>query len=549
MNKRTQIIIVILILIIATLPRFYNLINQGFISWDEGMYMNEALFYRSVIGNIFEITQKIINKTIDSEYLIKTLQGWPPSSAKPLHGLFIYLFSLFLGLNVYTSKFVSAFFGVLTVGLIFILMRSWYDAITGIIASLFLATSGYFIYISRLGVPETNSIFFFILGLYLYEKSIKRDKGQSYTNILILCGLSLGISLTLCYRWIIAIPIIWLLELFNFFPTKHANKKITIKRILLLTISFIFIPLLCDMPFWPLRFVSNFSVKFQHIPQDISGYFDQLLFYLNSQSHHGKIYPHTLYVKFLSQLNSIPITVISFIGIFILLKRHKIKDILITFPPIIVFTMLSLKTRGNSLRYISLALPFFSATAAIAYISIIRLIRLKNRGSIIVVTIITIALSGLSMSKVADLLTIKSGYEDAMVYLKENKGERNLSTSNAYFEYYFGRNVSEQIPPKLEGLEKILKEGKYKFIVMDFMSHRVIRKETKDFIETKFKPIIRIKNQIGDNYFTLIESMGYRHLIKDYIKNALNDEHASYIEIYNAREVLDTLSLNRHARI
>ena len=147
------------------------------------------------------------------------------------------------------------------------------------------------------------------------------------------------------------------------------------------------------------------------------------------------------------------------------------------------------------------------------------------------------------------MLTISSGYEESKVYLEQNRGEQNLSTSNSYFEFYFGRNISEQIPPTLDAIGYLLKEGNFKFIILDFMSHRVLKKEAKVFIEEQCKPVARFKNEIGTNAFTLIESLGYRHDAKDYIRKALSDPHSQYIEIYKASDVLEALSRRNHGII
>ena len=131
---------------------------------------------------------------------------------------------------------------------------------------------------------------------------------------------------------------------------------------------------------------------------------------------------------------------------------------------------------------------------------------------------------------------------DLFQYLEDNDGQRHLSTDNSYSEFYFGRNIAEQLPNKLLDLKTLLNSGNYKYIVMDFMSHRVARGEVKNYIENNFKPITSIKNDIGNNYFTLIESMGYRHFIKDYIENAMNDKHSAFIDIYDAKEILTALN-------
>jgi hypothetical protein len=138
---------------------------------------------------------------------------------------------------------------------------------------------------------------------------------------------------------------------------------------------------------------------------------------------------------------------------------------------------------------------------------------------------------------------MRSGYREAMRYLSGHKGANHLATINSFSEFYFGRNVAEQTPPTLDELKDVLRDGGYRFVVLDFMSHRVLKKETKMFIESRCRPCAVFANEIGANYFTLIESLGYHHFEKDYIKNALVDPYAKVIAIYKAQDILEQLSI------
>ena len=137
MKKSTTLLLLIVILSVAIFFRFFSLNKQDFISWDEGMYMNEAVFYQSLIHNIPLFIEKTINKTLVKDDFIENIDGWPPSSAKPMHGFLIYLISLFLGMNLYAAKFLSALFGIFSIIMIYLIMRMFYGELIGIISALF----------------------------------------------------------------------------------------------------------------------------------------------------------------------------------------------------------------------------------------------------------------------------------------------------------------------------------------------------------------------------------------------------------------------------
>ncbi|MBU1862820.1 MAG: glycosyltransferase family 39 protein [Candidatus Omnitrophica bacterium] len=506
--------------------------------------MNEAVFYRSLIHSIPSFISKYANGTLDAQVIIEDVKGWPPSSAKPMHSFFIYLYSYAVGLDVFSSKCVAATFGIFSVIMLFMLMRLWYGTTIAIVAALFLACSGYHIYVSRIGGPETISTFFILCAWYWYGKScVDKNSFGKNNYFILLCGIALGLCFTTCYRWIIVIPIIWIYESVRFVKVAATERKVIIKRILLLTISFLFLPILCEMVYWPLHYMPHFEVSFRHMPKNIFGYFNQLIYYLVFQSKAGTFLIHDLYIDFFLKLNGVALTSLSLIGLIMLIKRHSPKDLLVALPGLIVFTVLSIKTRGNSLRYISLALPFIAALAAVALVQLFLYIPLHKKTRTTLIAITALIVSYTSIYNIIELTTIRAGYQSAMEYLRQNHGERHLSTSNAYSEFYFGRNVAEQTPARREDLKTLLQEGAYRYVVLDFMSHRVLKKDTKAIIENYCTPVARIKNDIGKNYFTLIESVGYRHHKKNYIRDALNDPHAAFIEIYDADAVLRVLSV------
>lgn len=85
----------------------------------------------------------------------------------PIVGLF--------GLTDFNTRFSSAVIGILGVGVIFFLAKYIFDSsVAGFFASLFLALSPYHLHYSR-GLWEANfALFFFLLGLMLFCKAIKK---------------------------------------------------------------------------------------------------------------------------------------------------------------------------------------------------------------------------------------------------------------------------------------------------------------------------------------------------------------------------------------
>lgn len=531
----------IAIFFVACFFRFYNLAQQGFVSWDEGMYMNEVVFYKSIVRAVPQMVRGIVAGTLDGGTLIDMIQGWPPSSAKPVHSFCIFLFSFFLGTTVFTAKAVSAFFGVLSVVMLFVLMRRWYTEPIALCAAFFLGVSGYHVYVSRIGGPETNSVFFLMLAWYWYVESRSALILKKRFVFLVGCGMSLAVSFTMCYRWIIVIPFLWACEGWYLLFSRDLPFRERLMRLIVLTGAFSVLPLMCELPYVPLRFIPDFSVSFRHAAKDMLSYFDQISFYLFAQSKYGAYHFHSLYVHFFQLLNGWVMTSLAGIGCIVLAIRRRRTDLLLLVPLCVPFIMLSVKSRGNSLRYISLCLPFVAASAGIALVHILSLIADRKRLQRIILFGVLISVLFANIESIGNFMSVRSGYAEAHKVLKELGGERHLSTNNAYGEFYFGRNVAEQTPRTIESMRETLEDGSYRYVVLDFMSHRVLEKKTKELIERACVPVRSIPNPIGDNYYFLIESLGYRHFIPGYIREALADPYASSIVIYDARDVLVAL--------
>lgn len=81
------------------------------------------------------------------------------------------------GLNEFAIRFPSAIAGIITVLLVFFLVKDLFkNRSLGLLASFLLAISPWHIYYSRLGWESNIGLMFFILGIWLFVKEI--DKGK-----------------------------------------------------------------------------------------------------------------------------------------------------------------------------------------------------------------------------------------------------------------------------------------------------------------------------------------------------------------------------------
>ncbi len=163
MNNWLYKSILILILIISFALRVYKLDSvPPALSWDEAANGYNAY--------------TIANWGRD-EYG-KFLPAYFRSFADDKHPVHIYATAVsvkLLGLSEFSTRLPAAVFGTLSILLIFFLARMLFNNnLVGLIASFFLAVSPYHFHFSRTNHEAVPTLFFFLLGLVLFFKSLKK---------------------------------------------------------------------------------------------------------------------------------------------------------------------------------------------------------------------------------------------------------------------------------------------------------------------------------------------------------------------------------------
>lgn len=157
-------IIFLLIIILATVLRFYNLgVNPPSLSWDEA-----ALGYNAY--SIAQTGRDEYGRFLPIDYFASFGDYKPP----------VYIYTAVLptkifGLNEFSTRFPSAFFGVLTVILTYFLVKELTNKDKSIISlylpllsTLFLAISSWHIQMSKAAFEANIASFFLVLGVFLF---------------------------------------------------------------------------------------------------------------------------------------------------------------------------------------------------------------------------------------------------------------------------------------------------------------------------------------------------------------------------------------------
>jgi len=130
---------------------------------------------------------------IDSGDYITPIYHGKKRFAKPI--LFYWLVAASyktFGINLFSARLVSAFFGTLCIPLVYVMARRMFDSKTAIISALLLPGCYLHFQISRWAITDMTLNFFTLLALYLFVRGLqdKSNRGISYY----LAYLSMGIG-------------------------------------------------------------------------------------------------------------------------------------------------------------------------------------------------------------------------------------------------------------------------------------------------------------------------------------------------------------------
>ncbi|MDD2807002.1 MAG: glycosyltransferase family 39 protein [Patescibacteria group bacterium] len=117
-----------------------------------------------------------------------------------------HLLFLFLGPSVFVMRLPLALAGIGSVFLLFLIGKLLFDNKVGLISTGLLAVSSYHVWISRIGLQESMVIFFVLLIIYLFIKSLQSGAHWQW-------GIAFGLALMTKYTAVAVAPIIffWLI--------------------------------------------------------------------------------------------------------------------------------------------------------------------------------------------------------------------------------------------------------------------------------------------------------------------------------------------------
>jgi hypothetical protein len=159
--------VVIVLVVLAALPRLWGLGSQPVLYFDSGVYLGEGAFLTSVIQRALSAG----DLTAVPRILEQGTDAHPPDIAKPGHALLLAISMLLLGKTVLAGALVSALSGIVTVGATYALGAMGWNRRVAVTAAVLLAISGQHLVYSREPLVEADGLLFATLGALVYLRS------------------------------------------------------------------------------------------------------------------------------------------------------------------------------------------------------------------------------------------------------------------------------------------------------------------------------------------------------------------------------------------
>jgi len=543
------IFLVILLILIASFFRFYNLEKTGPIFYDEGQYIAEAIYVKDILVWSGKFITKLPFSAEKAKFIdisVHSFQslGEEAKTGRPIHNLVMALGTLIIPISQNWGNYVMASFGILNIGLTFILtLVLTKSKKTSLLAAIFLSLLPLHIFYSRLVMAEMDSQFFFLISLILYIKRIQ-------TNKLIYWYLtSTFISIALITngdRIAFLTPIV----------TEIIYYRLrALKSLIIFAIAFIFSIILVEIPYH-IAFLLTHNYNL-YIPNPT--YIEQQLWIYTRLSNFGTK------LNLLSLL-SYPYMLISTTGYlfftFIIIgfiKSLKLKDklnnvILICLSLTLLFQSIH---SLQALRAISAILPLLTIEAAIGILFVIKVLetKIKNKNLLTIFSLLLVSTTILELFiNSLPILNYISPYQNLSIFLNNNQAKSLVTTNDIVIKNFIPnvKTINYQNTLGVNNFSKFESEQP-NFIITTIQKYTILTKAinlssdldpiTKS-IEANCQPVFSVTNL---NSSILLKLFAFEHNSKlnqthQFIEKYKNQK--DQLQVYNFKECIKKISFH-----
>ncbi len=462
--------------------------------------------------------------------------GYTPGD-KPGFYLLLIIFGAPIGLPPYTAILVSALFGSLSLVLVWRVASAGGDRWLGVWSTILLALSPYHLLYSRLGFANIPASAFLLAAVLLGLRSYGAQGQTRERQYLVFSGLSLGYAFLVhpvVLPHIVAFGCVEAVALL--LDREPARRRHTLWRLKWLAVSLLAPLLSVEALTWAALFIKSrllpsvtwhqtyFITLFGKILGDVVGRGSPEL---------------AFQVSVLNLLEGMLSLVALLVGTAVcLLNFRQVFYRMVAFQvwlPLLLWSVTALQLP----RSFAGALPFWSLIVALGAIRGAEWIsqRISSAQRKVVehaaVAIIVAVIILWRLPMLGEILTLHSGYREAVTYLRQHGVERHISTQRAISQIYVGipNAVSPPQTGSVQSLSHLVAKGGYRYLLADA---REVNFPSVAQIRGRCQPVASIPNPTGGFWPLLVDEIQR----KDWIATAQQNPHRTQIELFDLQDCL-----------
>jgi hypothetical protein len=466
------------LLIVGGFFRFYKLDRSGPFVSDECDYYLEAQFLYTGLSSLaksFELFlkerrtgQDLWKRQEQIEAIRQGTKGKSPWRGRIGHTYPIALAMAFVGPDVRIGNYVSATFGVLVVGMGFLVGRRLYGEAAGLLAAALLSLSGFLTVYSRSALLDVNMSFFLLAALYTYLRS--RDENSEHPLFwLSLCSVALGMGFLVVYRTLFPLAVFWAFELSEALSRRQEKPSQWPGRAAALGLPMFFLLLLAELPYY----LGFMACQLLSVVPPFMTYFQQVLtsivfvggFCLASTRRAFEAANFLSFPYLFGKLSGPLVTAAFLGGVLFCIRRRKRQDLLIA--ALFLFDLFVYSILQPRARYGCFAACLGAVMAAGFLHALARRVRRTGaRVAACLFLVLLVAEGGLHTWKA---ILPPPGYREAMAYMASHKGLKHISSYPTASQAYGGmENVWPGWPETETELRALYEQG-YRYVLLDFL--------------------------------------------------------------------------------
>ena len=437
-----------LALLVAIFSRFWHIMNNQFLFYDEGMYLG---YNRKFLDLVATNPPKDIHELF---IILGLMFKASLSTAKSLWFFLLNLRVFNLGVESwYFARVLSAVSGIATITLTFIFAYRYFQSKRiALLSASFLSILPSHVFYSRLGMQESLSTLLFLSAItgYLLLRS------QKWTPVLV--ALLLSCVFFTNYRMIISPIFIIAIEVFESFKNK---KSMDWKRLLICVGSFCFIVFFIGSLYGGINFQITFGWMF-HQAQE-------------AKAEHGNLLNFFSYPYYTFVLEGLFFAFIFWANMYLMIKKQHSRLL----PFILVLLQMGIFSFAaeKGARYLCVVLPFMAIAAAGSADYFLSFNKIKKFSTLVIL------LSCIFMGvKSFQVMISTTDYPQAVNLVLNHDPKAKILSTQPLVEQLYVKNEEnvKECPKNLMDFISLYQQG-YRYLILDPQVYISWTKDTHRF--------------------------------------------------------------------